>query len=60
MTAQVRTDGESDYVFVMNFSGQEQRVKLDNRSYTNMETGDSVSGVITLPVHGIVVLKRPA
>lgn len=60
VTAQVRTDGVSDYVFVMNFSGREQRVKLDERQYANMETGEAVSGELTLPVHGVAVLKRPA
>ncbi|MGG4551721.1 beta-galactosidase [Paenibacillus humicus] len=60
VTAQVRTDGESDYVFVMNFSGQEQHVQLDDRQYVNMETGEALSGKLTLPVHGVVVLKRPA
>ncbi|MCF2945382.1 beta-galactosidase [Paenibacillus tarimensis] len=60
VTAQVRTDGESDYVFVMNFSGREQSVELDQQPYTNLETGETASGQLDLPVNGVAVLKRSA
>ncbi|PZD93068.1 beta-galactosidase [Paenibacillus sambharensis] len=60
VTAQVRTDGESDYVFVMNFSGRGQSVELDSRQYTNLESGEAVSGKLDLPVNGVAVLKRSA
>lgn len=39
VTAQLRTDGESDYVFVQNFSGSPQTVELDGAEYTDLETG---------------------
>lgn len=58
VTVQVRTDGETDYVFVMNFSGQSEQIILDGRNYTYLETNESVEGVIDLPVNGIVLLKR--
>lgn len=60
VTAQWRTDGESDYVFVMNFSGREQQVALDGREYTDLETGQPVGESLQLPVNGIAVLKRKA
>jgi beta-galactosidase len=60
VTAQRRTDGETDYIFVMNFSGQEQKVALDGREYTELESGESVGAVLQLPVNGIAVLKRKA
>ncbi|MNC34136.1 hypothetical protein D3C75_825550 [compost metagenome] len=58
VTAQFRTDGESDYVFVQNFSGIEQSVVLDGRVYTELESGEPVPAVLTLPVHGLAILKR--
>lgn len=58
VTAQVRTDGEQDYVFLLNFSGKPQTVALDNRAYTDMETGDAAGSEVTLATHGVAVLKR--
>lgn len=60
VTAQVRTDGERDYVFVMNFSGAEQRVKLDGSDYADFETGQSAGDELLLNVNGIKILSRPS
>jgi len=58
VSAAVRTDGTTDYMFLMNFSGEPRQVELDERSYSDMETGDSVSGPVELPVNGVKLLKR--
>ncbi|MNI96886.1 hypothetical protein D3C73_1554310 [compost metagenome] len=58
VTAQWRTDGVNDYVFVQNFSGVEQSVVMDGRAYTELESGKAVPAVLTLPVHGLAILKR--
>jgi beta-galactosidase len=58
VTAQARTDGSRDYVFVMNFSGDAQQVRLDGRSYTDMESGQPVAGGLELPVNGVRILQR--
>ncbi|GAA4829855.1 beta-galactosidase [Paenibacillus vulneris] len=58
VTATWRTDGETDYVFVMNFSGMEQQIPLDGREYTDLESGEPAGDSLSLPVHGIAVLKR--
>jgi beta-galactosidase len=60
VTAQLRTDGESDYVFVQNFSGSMQTVELDGAEYTDLETGLSAPALLNLAVNGIVMLKRKA
>lgn len=60
VTAQVRTDGEQAYVFVQNFSGTAQAIKLDGRSYLNMETGEPVAATLDLPANGLAILKRSA
>jgi beta-galactosidase len=60
VTAQVRTDGSTDYVFIMNFSGESSRVSLDDDSYFRMESNEPVTGTIELAVNGIELLKRKA
>lgn len=58
VTVQLRTDGEHDYVFILNFSGAEAAVSLDARQYVDVETGESLSGRFSLPVYGVRILKR--
>lgn len=58
VTAQLRTDGETDYIFVQNFSGTEQTVKLDNAEYTDLESGLAAPAELHLAVNGLVMLKR--
>ncbi|MFN7252269.1 MAG: beta-galactosidase [Anaerobacillus sp.] len=58
VTAQLRTDGENDYIFLMNFSDSEQEVELGSDEYTNMLEDFVVTGTISLPLNGVVVLKR--
>ncbi|TYA10314.1 beta-galactosidase [Paenibacillus faecis] len=58
VTAQLRSDGESDYVFLLNFSGKPAQVRLDDRAYTDLETGEVKTGRVELPLHGSIILKR--
>lgn len=58
VNVQVRTDGSSDYLFVMNFSEKAQRITLDQRSYTELETGKPVQGELELAAYDVSVLKR--
>lgn len=58
VTAQLRTDGEHDYVFVQNFSGTEQVVALDGQAYTDLESGAAAPAELKLPVNGLIMLKR--
>lgn len=60
VTAQLRTDGEHDYVFLLNFSGQAEKVELGNEAFTDVEGGHEVSGTVELPLYGVRILKRPA
>ncbi|TYP78095.1 beta-galactosidase [Paenibacillus methanolicus] len=60
VTAQVRTDGETEFVFLMNFSGAEQQVELDARGYRDMESGEPAEQSVALPVNGIRLLTRQA
>ncbi|MNT82483.1 hypothetical protein D3C72_2222190 [compost metagenome] len=58
MTAQLRTDGEHEYIFVQNFSGDVQTVTLDGRAYTDLESGAEAPAELELPVNGLAMLKR--
>lgn len=51
-----RTDGENDYVFVMNFLGSASSVTLD-REYINVETGETLLGNIEIAPYGSMILK---
>lgn len=59
VTAQLRTDGVNDYVFVMNFNRAEACVVLD-QSYTDMLDEAPVDGRLKLLPYGVRVLKRGA
>ncbi|SFT14443.1 beta-galactosidase [Paenibacillus sp. BC26] len=58
VTAQLRSDGEHDYIFVMNFSGKTQTVTLDERGYEDLETGATVGKSAQLEANGVLLLKR--
>ncbi|MNV40502.1 Beta-galactosidase BglY [compost metagenome] len=58
VTAQLRTDGESDYIFVQNYSGSPQAVKLDGADYTDLCSGTAAPSVLNLAVNDLAMLKR--
>jgi beta-galactosidase len=58
VTAQLRTDGESDYIFVQNFSGSPQTVQLNGEEYTDITSDTAVPAVLNLAVNDLALLKR--
>lgn len=60
ITAQVRTDGDHDYVFVLGFARTAHAIDLGPTPMTDALTGEAVSGPIELPPYGVRVLMRPA
>lgn len=64
VTAQIRTDGVSEFIFLMNFSDQDQAIMLDEHTYSDMlasnDTAGSgtVSSSLVLQPYGVRVLKR--
>ncbi|QGQ96029.1 beta-galactosidase [Paenibacillus psychroresistens] len=58
VTAQLRSDGEIDYVFILNFSGLATVISLDNHPYVDIETNEAVSGELALSQYGVRILKR--
>lgn len=57
VTAQLRTDGENRYVFLMNFNKSEATVNLDGE-YRDLLGGGTLAGNVTLERYGVRVLRR--
>ncbi|CAM4479485.1 beta-galactosidase [Paenibacillus endophyticus] len=60
VTAQLRTDGMFDYVFLMNFTGQQKTVRLDDRLYVDLESSETLTRNVVLETNGIRIIKREA
>jgi beta-galactosidase len=60
VTAQLRTDGTKDFVFVLNFAPEPRTVHTrDGKPLKDMLSGDLVAdGVVALPGFGIRVFER--
>ena len=58
VTAQKRSDGETDYVFLMNFSDTEKTVDLNKDVFRDMLDGTRVEGRLQLSGYGVRVLER--
>lgn len=58
VTAQLRTDGERDFVFLLNFAAEEKVVNLGGKSYKDVLTGESVRNEIKLQKYGFKILER--
>jgi beta-galactosidase len=57
VTAQLRTDGEQRYVFLMNF-GDATTVDLGDRAYIDLLGGQTVTGEQALERYGVMVLSH--
>jgi beta-galactosidase len=61
VTAQLRGDGEREFVFLLNFAAAPRRVPLDGRPYRDLLTGETVRAPsLRLGPYGVRVLERPA
>jgi beta-galactosidase len=58
VNVQMRTDGERDYVFIMNFNPDSQRVALDDSQYTDKLNGQPITGQVSLEPYGVRILER--
>jgi beta-galactosidase len=58
VTAQLRTDGTQDYIFVSNFSASDVTVPLDKHSYTDLITGAAAGNRLELGAYSCRILKR--
>ena len=58
VSAQLRTDGEQRYIFVMNFNAEPTSLDLGVATYTDLLTGDTLSGVVELATYDVKVLTE--
>ncbi len=56
VTAQLRTDGEQRFVFLMNFKPETINVDLGQLAFTDKLTGAPVSGRVAMDPYGVMVL----
>ncbi len=57
VTAQLRTDGSTRFIFLQNYNRNEVALTLDGE-YTDLLSGDTLSGSITLERYAVRVLQR--
>jgi beta-galactosidase len=60
VTAQLRTDGDHDFIFLMNFKDAPVTVDLGDERYTDLLTGERLSSAIILDVYDVKVLTTDA
>ncbi|MCA1032695.1 beta-galactosidase [Bacillus timonensis] len=60
VTAQLRTDGEKDFVFLFNFSTNVYSVELTDGVYIDVRTGEDAPSTIELSPYEVKILKRTA
>jgi beta-galactosidase len=60
VTAQLRTDGTHDFVFLLNFNPEERSVALDGQAYTDLLQGAAVQGEVKIVGYGVRILRRDA
>jgi beta-galactosidase len=60
VTAQLRTDGTHDFVFLLNFNPEERSVVLGSQAYTDLLQGAAVQGELKLAGYGVRILRRDA
>lgn len=58
VSSSIRTDGESDYIFVMNFSGEAKRVTLDGTRYSDFISGEAIGAELVLAPYGVKVIIK--
>jgi beta-galactosidase len=58
VTAQTRTDGEKDYIFVLGFNREPVEINLRGAKYTDGDSGEIISGTLAVPPYSTRVLHR--
>jgi len=60
VTAQVRENANGRFTFVSNFEGKPKRVNLGKAKRRDLLSGKMMSGMVTLPAYGVMVLEEGA
>ncbi|MBB6514331.1 beta-galactosidase [Gracilibacillus halotolerans] len=57
VSAQVRTDGDKEFIFIMNFTNQMKQIHLDEE-LTELLSGNTITGKVVLSSYGVIVVKK--
>ena len=57
VTAQIRTNGNEEYTFVMNFTEEQKKVELGNKQYIDMLSNEKIEDTLTLEKYEVRILK---
>lgn len=60
VTAQMRTDGYRDYVFLLNFTTENKVVDLKETGFRDVVADEAIRGQVELPPYGVKILERSA
>jgi beta-galactosidase len=58
ITVQKRTDGEREFIFIMNFSKNEQSIDLGTGTFRDMINSGTLSGTVLLASYGVVIAEH--
>ena len=58
VSAQMRTDGRREYVFLLNFTPEPQTVELGEVNYSDMLSEGTLSGPVEIDPYGVLILAR--
>ena len=58
VTAQLRTDGMQEFIFLLNFTRRLQTIPLPGEPLRDLETGKALAGALTLEGYGSKILVR--
>ncbi|MBT3294831.1 MAG: beta-galactosidase [Verrucomicrobia bacterium] len=58
VSVQTRSDGDRDYIFVMNFNREAKSIELGS-PYVDVLTDQAVGATVTLERYGVMVLRKP-
>ncbi|MEG2087056.1 MAG: beta-galactosidase [Angelakisella sp.] len=57
VTAQTRYDDQNRFIFLQNYNGTQQQLDLGKAVYTDILTGKTVQGTVTLPPYGYYIME---
>jgi beta-galactosidase len=59
VSAKLRSDGVSDFLFLINFTPESEFVRTGPNQWTDVLNGGAAADPVGLPPYGVAVLKRP-
>ncbi|SHM67414.1 beta-galactosidase [Gracilibacillus kekensis] len=58
VSAQIRTDGSNEFIFLMNFTNETKKIVLHDQKYQDILNGSTVTESLTIEKFGVKVLKH--